>query len=72
MQIESLDFILANGFDNLFTKTTEILMNKIMMVYAYYGIFPDSMFPKYEPGLMRKPCKTVNFGSGIEGLRDRV
>ena len=43
-----------------------------MMVYAYYGIFPDSRFPKYEPGWFKKPCKTVNFGSGIEGLRDRV
>ena len=72
MQIENLDYVLENGFDNLFTKTNEIVMNKIIMVVAYFSLFPDSKFPNKEPGWFRRPCTTVNFGSGIEGLRDKV
>ena len=46
-------------------------MNKIMMLFVHTSLFPKSKFTKFDTG-PSKPCKTVNFGSGIEGLRDRV
>ena len=63
---------MKHGFDNVWTKTHEIVYNSMIMIYAYYGIFKESRFPNKPEGWNMRPCKTVNFGSGIEGLRDRV